>query len=78
MKIKQREMATFSSLREDSISRLKKEERRGKHERFSVLQLGCICKKYNIEYRQESVFKRVIMTADLMVGKTKNLRVDSV
>ncbi len=37
-----------------------------------------ICKKYNLEYRQESVFKRVKMTADLMVGKTKNLRVDSV
>ena len=37
-----------------------------------------ICKKYNLEYRQESVFKRVKMTADLMVGKTKNLRVDGV
>ena len=37
-----------------------------------------ICKKYNLEYRQESVFKRVMMTADLMVGKTKNLRVDSI
>lgn len=37
-----------------------------------------ICKKYNLEYRQDSVFKRVKMTADLMVGKTKNLRVDSV
>lgn len=30
-----------------------------------------ICKKHNLEYRQESVFKRVLMTVDLMVGKTK-------
>jgi len=37
-----------------------------------------LCKKYNIEYRQENVFKRVKMTADLMVGKTKNLRVDGI
>ena len=37
-----------------------------------------ICKKYNLEYRQESVFKRVKMTADLMVGKSKNLRVDGI
>ena len=37
-----------------------------------------LCTKYNIEYRQENVFKRVMMTADLMVGKTKNLRVDGV
>ena len=37
-----------------------------------------LCEKYNIEYRQENVFKRVLMTADLMVGKTQNLRVDGV
>ncbi len=37
-----------------------------------------ICKKHNLEYRQESVFKRVFMTIDLMVGKTKLLRVDGV
>lgn len=37
-----------------------------------------ICKKHNLEYRQESVFKRVFMTIDLMVGKTKVMRVDSV
>ena len=37
-----------------------------------------LCKKYNIEYRQENVFKRVKMTADLMVGKTQNLRVDGI
>lgn len=30
-----------------------------------------ICKKHNLEYRQESVFKRILMTVDLMVGKTK-------
>jgi len=30
-----------------------------------------VCKKHNLEYRQESVFKRVFMTLDLMVGKTK-------
>ncbi|MCD6213238.1 MAG: fatty acid desaturase [Sulfurovum sp.] len=34
-----------------------------------------ICKKHNLEYRQESVFKRALMTIDLMVGKTKLLRV---
>ncbi len=37
-----------------------------------------ICAKHNIEYRQESVFKRIFMTIDLMVGKTKLLRVDGV
>ena len=37
-----------------------------------------ICKKHNLEYRQESVFKRILMTVDLMVGKTKLLRVDGV
>ena len=35
-----------------------------------------ICIKHNLEYRQESVFKRIQMTIDLMVGKTKVLRVD--
>jgi len=37
-----------------------------------------ICKKHNLEYRQESVFKRVFMTIDLMVGKTKLLKVDGI
>jgi fatty acid desaturase len=37
-----------------------------------------VCKKHNIEYRQESVFKRIAMSIDLMVGKTKVLRVDGV
>jgi fatty acid desaturase len=37
-----------------------------------------ICKKHNLEYRQESVFKRALMTIDLMVGKTKLLRIDGV
>ena len=37
-----------------------------------------ICKKHNLEYRQESVFKRINMTVDLMVGKTQVLRIDGV
>lgn len=37
-----------------------------------------ICKKHNLEYRQESVFKRIGMTVELMVGKTELLRVDGV
>ena len=37
-----------------------------------------ICKKHNLEYRQESVFKRIGMTIDLMVGKTQLLRVDGI
>jgi fatty acid desaturase len=37
-----------------------------------------ICKKHNLEYRQESVFKRALMTIDLMVGKTKLLRIDGI
>lgn len=37
-----------------------------------------ICKKHNLEYRQESVFKRIRMSIELMVGKTKLLRVDGV
>ena len=37
-----------------------------------------VCKKHNLEYRQDSVFKRIGMTVDLMVGKTKLLKVDGV
>ncbi|SFV55781.1 POSSIBLE LINOLEOYL-CoA DESATURASE (DELTA(6)-DESATURASE) [hydrothermal vent metagenome] len=37
-----------------------------------------ICKKHNLEYRQESVFKRLNMTIDLMIGKTKALRVNGI
>ena len=37
-----------------------------------------VCRKHNIEYRQESVFKRIGMTVDLMVGKSKLLRVDGI
>lgn len=37
-----------------------------------------ICKKHNLEYRQESVFKRIKMTIDLMVGKTVTLKVKGV
>jgi len=37
-----------------------------------------ICKKHNLEYRQESVFKRIFMSIELMVGNTKVLRVDGV
>lgn len=37
-----------------------------------------ICKKHNLEYRQESVFKRMYMTIELMVGKSKLLRVDGI
>ncbi len=37
-----------------------------------------LCKDYNLEYRQESVFKRFLMTADLMVGKTKLLRIEGI
>nr|WP_275856182.1 fatty acid desaturase [Sulfurimonas sp. MAG313] len=37
-----------------------------------------ICKKHKLEYRQESVFKRLWMTVELMVGKTKLLRVKGI
>jgi len=37
-----------------------------------------VCKKYNLEYRQESVWKRIGMTVDLMVGKTQLLRVGGI
>jgi len=37
-----------------------------------------ICKKHNLEYRQESVFKRIFMTVELMVGNTKVLRIDGI
>jgi len=37
-----------------------------------------ICKKHNLQYKQESVFKRVLMTVDLMVGKTQVLRVEGI
>ena len=37
-----------------------------------------ICIKHNLEYRQESVFKRIYMTIELMVGKTKLLRIEGI
>ncbi len=37
-----------------------------------------VCRKHNIEYRQESVWIRIGKTIDLMVGKTKLLRVDGI
>jgi len=37
-----------------------------------------ICKKHNLEYRQENVFKRMWMTIELMVGKTKVKRIDNI
>jgi len=37
-----------------------------------------VCKKHNLEYRQESVFKRIAMTIDLMIGKTKLLKVNGI
>jgi fatty acid desaturase len=37
-----------------------------------------VCRKHNIEYRQESVWKRMGMTVDLMIGKDSVLRVDGV
>jgi len=37
-----------------------------------------ICRKHNLEYRQESVFKRMRMTLELMVGKTKLLTIDGI
>ena len=36
-----------------------------------------LCLKHNLEYRQESVFKRMKMTVELMVGKTTLLKVTS-
>ena len=37
-----------------------------------------VCAKHKLEYRQESVFKRMKMTVDLMVGKTRLLNVDGI
>jgi len=37
-------------------------------------QVIAICKKHNIPYLQESVFKRLLKTVDVMVGKTSMLR----
>ena len=37
-----------------------------------------ICKKHNLEYRQDNVFKRILMSVDLMVGKTQVLRIDGI
>ena len=41
-------------------------------------KVKALCAKHNIEYRQESVFKRAKMTIELLVGKTKMLRVHGV
>jgi fatty acid desaturase len=40
-------------------------------------QVKALCKKHNIPYLQESVFKRMLKTVDVMVGKTSMLRVGS-
>ena len=37
-----------------------------------------MCRQHNLEYRQETVFKRIYMTVELMVGKTKLLKVEGV
>ena len=37
-----------------------------------------ICRKHNLEYRQQSVFRRVYMTVELMVGRAKLLKVDGI
>jgi len=37
-----------------------------------------VCRKHNLEYRQDSVWKRIGMTVDLMVGKTKLLKIDGI
>ena len=37
-----------------------------------------LCEKHNIPYIQESVFKRLVKTIDVMVGKTSMLRPHSV
>jgi len=39
-------------------------------------EIQAICEKHNIPYRQENVFKRLRMSMDLMVGKTKLLVAD--
>jgi fatty acid desaturase len=35
-----------------------------------------ICKNHNLEYRQDSVFKRLLMSVELMVGKAKLLSIE--
>jgi len=37
-----------------------------------------ICKEHNLEYRQESVWKRIYLTIEMMVGNDKALRVSGV
>jgi fatty acid desaturase len=37
-----------------------------------------ICEKHNLEYRQESVFKRLRMTIELLVGKVKMLTIHGI
>jgi fatty acid desaturase len=37
-------------------------------------QVMALCKKYNIPYLQQSVFKRLLKTVDVMVGKTSMLK----
>jgi len=39
-------------------------------------EIQAICKKHNLPYRQENVFKRLRMSMDLMVGKTRLLVAD--
>ena len=37
-----------------------------------------VCEKYKIPYIQENVFKRLIKTVDIMIGKTSMIEIDSI
>jgi hypothetical protein len=37
-------------------------------------QVLAVCRKHNIPYCQESVFKRLLKAVDIMVGKTSMLK----
>ena len=40
--------------------------------------IKAMCAKHNLEYRQENVFKRMKMSVELMVGKTKLLKIKNI
>jgi hypothetical protein len=37
-------------------------------------QVKALCEKHNIPYCQQSIFKRMLKAADIMVGKTSMLK----
>lgn len=48
LKISDKEMYDYTNFSDTSLSRLNKQEREGKHKRYSLIKRGCLLEKYGI------------------------------